>query len=77
LTQAPGNLAHDRRTKFRIYALAGVREYWLIDPDASTVEINVLRGQAYASAGSLGADEEIRSEVLPDFTARVSEICPT
>jgi Uma2 family endonuclease len=74
---SPGNPAHDRRIKFRVYAQAGVREYWIIDPDARTVEINLLRGEAYASAGSFEANEEIRSEVLPDFTARVNEICPT
>jgi Uma2 family endonuclease len=73
---SPGNPAHDRRVKFRIYAQAGVREYWIIDPDARTVEINLLRGEAYASAGSFDADEQIRSEVLPDFSAHVSEICP-
>jgi Uma2 family endonuclease len=74
---SPGNPALDRRTKFRVYAQAGVREYWMIDPDAGTVEINVLRGQAYAPLGSFGAGDQTRSEVLTDFSVSVSDICPT
>lgn len=74
---SPGNPALDRRTKFRVYALAGVREYWIIDPETCTVEINVLRGQAYVPLGSFGRDEQTRSEVLADFSVRVSDICPT
>ena len=73
---SPGNPGHDRQTKFQLYARAGVREYWLVDPDARVIEINVLRGQAYAPTGRFGSDEQIRSEVLPDFGVRVADICP-
>jgi Uma2 family endonuclease len=74
---SPGNPALDRRTKFRVYAQAGVREYWIIDPDGCTVEINVLRGQAYAPLGNFSPGEQTRSEVLADFSVAVSEICST
>ena len=73
---SPGNPEHDRRTKFRVYAAAGVKEYWLIDPDARTTEVYVLRGEAYALAQIFGVDQTIRSEVLAEFTAPVAEICP-
>lgn len=73
---SPGNPQHDQNIKFRIYAAAGVQEYWLINPDTRSVEINVLRGQAYASAGMFGPDDTLRSEVLTDFSAPVGEICP-
>ena|SRR5688572_11120383 len=73
---SPTNPEHDRKTKFGAYALAGVREYWIVDPEARTIEINVLRGQAYAPLGSFGADEQTRSEVLPDFSVRLSDVCP-
>jgi len=73
---SPSNPGHDRITKFQVYARAGVREYWLIDPDAHTIEINVLRGQAYAPLGTFGPADQVRSEVLADFSVSVSEICP-
>lgn len=72
---SPGNPDLDRRVKFQVYAQAGVPEYWLIEPDACTVEVNVLRGQAYALAGSFKGETPIRSEVLADFSVVVDDIC--
>ncbi|MFQ5614453.1 MAG: Uma2 family endonuclease, partial [Anaerolineae bacterium] len=66
---------YDRRTKFQLYARAGVREYWIIDPDACTIDIFVLRGQAYAPLGGFSSGDKTRSEVLADFRLRVAEIC--
>ena len=73
---SPGNPLHDRRVKFELYAQAGVREYWMVDPDARTVEIYVLRGHAYAPLGNFGVGEQTRSEVLEGFAVDVEKICP-
>lgn len=73
---SPSDPMYDRRTKFQLYARAGVREYWIVDLEAREISINVLRGQAYALLRSFGADEPIRSEVLTGFSVQVSEICP-
>jgi Uma2 family endonuclease len=35
---SPESRTHDRVEKFREYQLAGVRDYWLIDPAAKTAE---------------------------------------
>jgi Uma2 family endonuclease len=69
----PGN---DRRIKFDAYARAGVPEYWIVDPADRTIEVYVLRGEAYALLAAFGAEEEIRSEVLPGFTVKVGYVCP-
>ncbi len=71
-----GSEIHDRRTKFELYARAGVREYWLVDPDRRAIEIYVLRGQAYAPLGNFGVEAETRSELLPGFAVKVGEVCP-
>ena len=72
---SPGNSDYDRQTKFNVYAEAGVAEYWLIDPDARTVEVFALRGRAYALAGKFEADDTLRSEVLAEFQVSVDQIC--
>ena len=73
---SPGNPQHDRNLKFNAYAKAGVQEYWLIDPDGRTMEVYVLRGQAYALLGLFQAVDTAYSEVLPNFTVSVEDICP-
>lgn len=72
---SPGNPTLDRTVKFQAYARAGVREYWLVDREAQTIEIYVLRGQAYALLDSFGPNEETHSEVLADFRVPVDSIC--
>ncbi len=73
---SPSNWLTDRRAKFRIYAQAGVREYWIVDTDARTVEVFVLRGGSYALVGKVGPGETLRSEVVAGFEIGVDEICP-
>lgn len=57
----------DRLEKPVEYARAGVREYWIVDPDGQTVEVSVLRGGAYELLGKWGRGEEAHSEVLAGF----------
>jgi Uma2 family endonuclease len=72
---SPESVYHDRRRKFELYARAGVWEYWLVDP-AGTIEIYVLRGQAYAPMGSFTWGDTLQSELWPELTAVVDDILP-
>lgn len=72
---SPGNPRHDRYTKYRLYAEAGVKEYWIVDPDACTADIYALRGQAYVPFGHFTLDSIIQSELLPDLRIPMPEIC--
>jgi hypothetical protein len=46
----------------------------MVDPDACTVEVFVLREGAYALFGKWRRGEEARSEVLVGFRAAVDEV---
>ena len=55
----------DRGAKFEDYAAHGVREYWLLDPDARTVEKFFLNPLGrYALEKKASGEDEIRSTLL-------------
>ena len=72
---SPGNWIDDRRTKYRVYAQAGVREYWIVDPKKCEIEIFVLRDGDFEQIGHFGSTERVRSEVLSGFEIGVDEVC--
>lgn len=47
----------DRGEKRRIYEIFMVRHYWLVDPDAKTVEVLVLDGSSYRVLDVFAGDE--------------------
>lgn len=64
----------DRGKKARVYAQAGVREYWIVDPEAETIELFALRQGAYVLIGKYAAGETVRSLALVGLRIRVKEI---
>jgi len=73
---SPWTLKTDRMEKFTEYARAGVAEYWLVDPEARTVEVYVLRQGAYVPHGRWGAGETASSALLTGFAVAVADVCP-
>ena len=70
---SPSTESIDRGDKFRDYAANGVREYWIIDPDAQTVEQYVLTDGAYALQVKLRSGT-IASDVVTGFEIPVRAI---
>ncbi len=62
---SPSNRRHDLRTKRTLYAKAGVREYWTVDPEARTVSILVLAGDVLREHRTAGGTEPVGSPLLP------------
>jgi Uma2 family endonuclease len=72
---SPWNWHIDRGQKAKVYAQAGVREYWIVDPDAETVDLFVLHKGAFVLAKKYGVGETVRSEVLAGLKVKVKEVC--
>jgi Uma2 family endonuclease len=73
ISSASGAL-FDRTEKSALYAQYGVREYWLVDPDAETAEVRRLEPAGFETVGIFRRSETIRSLVLPDLHLTVDEI---
>lgn len=73
---SPWNWNADRQKKFNIYARAGVKEYWIVDPEVRTIELFFLRGNQYQLVGKYDVKKSVRSKVLKGFHVKVKEVCP-
>ena len=71
---SPGTREVDRGEKFAEYAKAGVREYWIVDPEKRTVEVFTLKGHVYEPAGIFREGEIARSDLLQGFEIAVDEL---
>lgn len=71
---SPESRRRDRFDKRDLYEQHGVKEYWLIDPEAQTVEVlHMLKGE-YQLAGRWHPGEQAASKLLPGFKVPVAEL---
>lgn len=71
---SPSTQRHDRFTKFSLYQRAGVREYWIVDPDIRIVQSFVLEDGRYSVKEFGAAGDKIKVNVLEDCVIDLSEI---
>ncbi len=66
---SPGTATYDRRSKYDLYARAGVQEYWLVDPVAQVVEVLSLEDGEYQSLGVFEGQSTIASKIVSEISA--------
>ncbi len=55
------------RDKFELYEEAGVREYWIVDPEHESVQAFALQQGSYQRPSMhFGSDKQFSSSVLPE-----------
>jgi Uma2 family endonuclease len=69
---SPSNRAHDASIKRRRYERAGVREFWLVDTDARTIQQFVLRNRRYGK-GTVHS-ERVSLRVLRGVTVDLGHV---
>jgi Uma2 family endonuclease len=56
---SPSSIKHDRYTKFREYEKAGVKEYWIVEPEGKIVSVFILDDKGkYNNFNVYGDDDE-------------------
>jgi Uma2 family endonuclease len=69
------SVAKDWRVKLRIYARAGVAEFWLIDVNGAAVEVcRRPTGDDYAERRIIGREGSVAPRAFPDLDLPVAEI---
>ncbi len=72
VTSSKPNL--DRVVKYRKYASAGVRSYWIIDPPARTLEVFELSGKRYKKAVAVKDGEAFAPAMFPGLVISLAEL---
>ena len=71
----------DRRrdlvTKRREYALAGIAEYWIVDPRQEQITVLKRRGKAYVLHSQAGAGGRVESALLRRFRVDINDVLAT
>jgi Uma2 family endonuclease len=74
---SPSNRGHDLLTKRALYGRAGVREYWIVDPEARTVEMLTLDRDALHIATVASGSDTLVSPLLGTLDITVDSLFPT
>jgi Uma2 family endonuclease len=70
---SPSNPQHDMLVKFRKYLQAGVREYWIVDPDAKTVHACILEDNQYR-VSVYDETQTVAVSVLPGCVIKLKSV---
>jgi Uma2 family endonuclease len=74
---ADSSLRKDRLIKARLYARAGVPEYWIVNLDTRVFEVHrAPEGERYARVTTHGPDETVRPEAFDDIAVRIADVLP-
>jgi Uma2 family endonuclease len=71
---SPSTANYDYKRKKEIYCQSGVREYWIVDPDAETIEIMVNESGQYRTDAFLRKPGVLESAMFPGFSMMVEDV---
>jgi len=71
---SPGSAIYDRNTKADTYAALDIKELWLVDETAETIEVRNQTARRFGAGVLFAKGENLRSSVLPDLNLAVSQI---
>ncbi|MCZ6615323.1 MAG: Uma2 family endonuclease [Chloroflexi bacterium] len=71
---SPGTAVYDQGYKQALYGRHGVREYWLVDPDAETVEVLMLGEQVLENFATYSGGQTLESQLLEGLSIPLAAV---
>ncbi len=65
---SPSSEKIDRGLKKKLYEKYGIAEYWIVDPDAETIEVYVRRASGYRLVSRARGKQSVKSELFAGLT---------
>lgn len=73
---SPSTRRHDRLVKMDIYQRAGVREYWIVNPEDKTVQVYTLNDGILRPHEDYGQEDVAKVNVLDGCFIELSKVFP-
>lgn len=73
---SPSTRRNDRLVKFNRYQRAGVREYWIVDPDTRIVLVHTLEEGQYHAADAYTVGAQVPVGIFEDFHIDLASVFP-
>jgi Uma2 family endonuclease len=71
---SPATAQRDRTYKKTLYARHGVKEYWIVDPEAKTIDVYTLGERGFELVRTYKADEILKSPLLEGLEVPLGEV---
>ena len=71
---SPSNRGNDEVRKFDLYGMAGVREYWMVYPEAKRVHVCVRDGNRFKVIRVYWEEEQVPVSVLPGCVINLEQV---
>ena len=71
---SPSTRRNDRGHKLNVYSRYGVREYWIVDPDAWLVEVLAAGDSGLALAATFSLEDVLVSPLLPGLAVELEQV---
>lgn len=71
---SPSSISHDRLRKTHLYARYGVKEYWIVSPYPSLIEVLLLDGESYRLHRVFGKHDRLTSPTFPELKVNLEAI---
>lgn len=64
---SPASEQRDRGAKRKLYSHTGTQEYWIVDPQAKTIEVFQLTKSGYKKAALFEENDSLYSDLFPNL----------
>lgn len=72
--RSDANAERDETLKRKLYAEHGVKEYWMVDPDARTIKVLILGRDDYGEVTPHRNGQSLNSRLLECFSVNLDEV---
>lgn len=71
---SPNNSKHDVHTKFNLYQEAGVKEYWIIEPNDKIILVYTLINDEFTGLKPQVEGEKLKSPLFPELDIAIEDV---